>query len=89
MPSGLVPVQIHSPLFPALGEINKIFHPKMEIFGMQVILGRKQPSPERLRKKLWLSPSLPKECIGLVEKSIRVFPEDGMEKHEWISWPTQ
>ena len=41
MPSGLVPVQIHSPLFPALGEINKIFHPQMEIFGMQVILGRK------------------------------------------------
>ena len=22
----------------ALGEINKIFHPKMEIFGMQIIL---------------------------------------------------
>lgn len=38
VPSGLVLAQIHSPLFPALGEINKIFHPKIEIFGTQIIL---------------------------------------------------
>lgn len=82
VPSGLVLVQIRSPLSPALGEINKIFHPKMEIFGMQIILSWKQSSPKRLRKKLWLPPSQPKEGIGLVEKSVCVFPEDGMEKRD-------
>ena len=82
VPSGLVLVQIRSPLSPALGEINKIFHPKMEIFGIQIILSWKQSSPKRLRKKLWLPPSQPKEGIGLVEKSVCVFPEDGMEKRD-------